>query len=165
MRRILLLACGLLPLTEAAEAAGTTFRDDRLSLNGTWKFDLRRDNQLTGSGPVSFGPVSASSQAVMISPWPGETAEGRWRTVVPWLLSATIVRSGRCSARFVAGDFLGKFDTSTIDLRLKAGDRFGGGFCIFRLDRTQSKALAALPAARKDLTWPRPASAGGDLNR
>jgi beta-galactosidase/beta-glucuronidase len=81
----------------AAAAANTTFRDERISLNGTWKFDLRRDNQLTGSGPVRFGPVSASSQAVLISPWPGETSEGRWHTSVPWAVSATILDSAPAS--------------------------------------------------------------------
>ncbi len=84
-----------LPLTLAllsvSALAKTTFRDDRLSLNGAWKFNLRRDNQLTGSGPVSFGPVSASSQTMMIAPWPSRVPEGRWQTAAPWPLSATIL--------------------------------------------------------------------------
>ena len=54
-------------------AGATSFRDDRVSLAGAWKFQLRRDNQLTGSGPVAFGPVSASSQAMMLEPWQGQT--------------------------------------------------------------------------------------------
>jgi len=83
----------ILLLGAAQLLAASTFRADRVSLNGTWKFDLRRDNRLTGTGPVSFGPVSASSQAVMIAPWPGETSEGRWRTSVPWPISATIIDS------------------------------------------------------------------------
>jgi hypothetical protein len=92
MRPILLL---LLSAIQLLAAGG--FRADRLSLNGTWKFDLRRDNQLTGAGPVSFGPVSASSQAVLIEPWdlPGENTAGRWRISTPWPVSATTVDSER----------------------------------------------------------------------
>ena len=72
---------------------GDTFRDDRVSLHGAWKFQLRRDNQLLTSGPVSFGPVSASSQAMFLEPWPGVTSEGRWRTAVPWPVAATLLGS------------------------------------------------------------------------
>jgi hypothetical protein len=73
---------------------GTSFRDDRVPLNGAWKFQLRHDNQLLTSGPVRFGPVSASSQAAFIEPWRGsQTSAGRWRTAVPWALSATLVGS------------------------------------------------------------------------
>jgi len=74
-------------------AGATSFRDDRVSLAGAWKFQLRRDNQLTGSGPVAFGPVSASSQAMMLEPWQGQTSEGRWRTGVPWPVSSTLLGS------------------------------------------------------------------------
>lgn len=84
-------------LASGTGVANTTFRDDRLSLNGTWKFELRHDNQLTGSGPVRFGPVSASSQAMLIAPLPGETSEGRWQTSVPWPVSATIFESAPAS--------------------------------------------------------------------
>jgi len=84
---------GAVLLVSFVASAGTTFRDDRVSLNGTWKFQLRRDNQLLTSGPVSFGPVSASSQAMFLEPWPGETSQGRWRTAVPWPVSSTILGS------------------------------------------------------------------------
>jgi hypothetical protein len=93
MRPMTGFALAAMLLASGTAAANTTFRNDRVSLNGTWKFELRHDNQLTGSGPVRFGPVSASSQAVLIAPSPGETAEGRWRTSVPWPVSATILDS------------------------------------------------------------------------
>ena len=86
---------GYLILVAAAVAlqGETNFRADSISLNGTWKFDLRHDNQLTQTGPVRFGPVSASSQAVMIAPAPGLTSEGRWHTSVPWPVSVTVLDS------------------------------------------------------------------------
>jgi len=76
---------------------GSAFRGDRISLQGEWKFQLRHDNQLTGKGPVSFGPVSASSQALLIAPQRGEAEEGSWRTSVPWPVSATLVD---CESQF-----------------------------------------------------------------
>jgi hypothetical protein len=39
--------------------AGTGYRDDRVSLNGTWRFQLRHDNRLLAAAPVRFGPVTA----------------------------------------------------------------------------------------------------------
>jgi hypothetical protein len=83
--RLVCLSLGLAGLLPAA-----SFRTDRISLDGSWKFQLRRDNRLVQPGPVRFGPVSASSQAVFIEPWPGQSQAGRWRTAVPWPLSATL---------------------------------------------------------------------------
>jgi hypothetical protein len=85
--------CLILVAAAAALQGETNFRADSISLNGTWKFDLRHDNQLTQAGPVRFGPVSASSQAVMIAPAPGLTSEGRWHTSVPWPVSVTVLDS------------------------------------------------------------------------
>ena len=58
LHTILTLVAPIAPLPLLAE---TTFRDDRIPLNGTWKFQLRHDNQLLTDGPVRFEPVTASS--------------------------------------------------------------------------------------------------------
>jgi hypothetical protein len=94
------LLCAALYLVAGASAA--TFRADRVPLGGVWKFELRRDNQLCQTGPVRFGPVSASSQALFLEPWKGQSQEGRWRTSVPWPLSATLIASNH--AGFVPPD-------------------------------------------------------------
>lgn len=72
--------------------AGTGYRDDRVSLNGTWRFQLRRDNRLLAAAPVRFGPVTASSQAAFLDPASGmETSAGRWFTSTPVPVAATIL--------------------------------------------------------------------------
>ncbi|MDP3000996.1 MAG: glycoside hydrolase family 2 TIM barrel-domain containing protein, partial [Bryobacterales bacterium] len=72
--------------------AGTGYRDDRVSLNGTWRFQLRRDNRLLAAAPVRFGPVSASSQAAFLDPASGmETSAGRWFTSPPVPVAGTIL--------------------------------------------------------------------------
>ena len=84
---LLLLAAGL-----GSAQGATSFRDDRLSLNGQWRFQLRRDNRLLTAGPVRFGPVSASSQAAMLEPvTSSETSAGRWLTSSPVPLAGTIL--------------------------------------------------------------------------
>jgi hypothetical protein len=90
-----LLLCSTLFAGAAVPSA--TFRADRVPLGGTWKFQLRRDNQLCQPGPVRFGPVSASSQALFLEPWKGQSHDGRWRTATPWPLSATLTSSSRAS--------------------------------------------------------------------
>ncbi len=73
-------------------SAGTTYRDDRVSLNGTWRFQLRHDNRLLAAAPVRFGPVSASSQAAFLEPASGmETSSGRWFTSTPVPVAGTIL--------------------------------------------------------------------------
>lgn len=74
--------------------AATNYRDHRVPLNGTWRFQLRHDNRLLAATPVRFGPVSASSQAAMLEPYTGgETSAGRWITSSPVPLAATILPS------------------------------------------------------------------------
>lgn len=74
--------------------AATNYRDDRVLLNGEWRFQLRRDNRLLAATPVRFGPVSASSQAAMLEPvTSGETSAGRWITSTPVPLAGTILPS------------------------------------------------------------------------
>ncbi len=86
---VILLAGALDP---GAGRAATNYRDDRVSLNGTWRFQLRRDNRLLAAAPVRFGPVSASSQAAMLEPFTGgETSAGRWITSTPVPLAGTIL--------------------------------------------------------------------------
>ena len=85
---LLRLACLAVALPALA---GTTYRDDRIRLNGAWKFQLRRDNQLLTDGPVRFGPVTASSQATFLGPAPGDRSDGRIITSVPWPLASTLV--------------------------------------------------------------------------
>src|SRR5450759_2134999 len=90
-----LLLCSTLFAGAAVPSA--TFRSDRVPLGGTWKFQLRRDNQLCQPGPVRFGPVSASSQALFLEPWKGQSQDGRWRTSTPWPLSATLTAANRAA--------------------------------------------------------------------
>lgn len=72
--------------------AATSYRDDRVSLNGEWRFQVRHDNRLLAATPVRFGPVSASSQAAMLEPHTGgETSVGRWLTSTPVPLAGTII--------------------------------------------------------------------------
>ena len=72
--------------------AATGYRDDRVSLNGTWRFQLRHDNRLLAPLPVRFGPVSASSQAAFLEPATGmTTSSGRWFTSTPVPVAATIL--------------------------------------------------------------------------
>ncbi len=87
-------SCALTLVATAAIASAGGFRDDRLSLNGEWRFQLRHDNHLLASGPVRFGPVSASSQAALLEPYVGgETSAGRWLTSSPVPVAATIIPS------------------------------------------------------------------------
>ncbi len=80
----------LMPTRAAAQRAGNSFRDDRVSLNGTWKFRLRRDNRLAGSGVVKFGPLTASSQALTKEPARDENRYLRFNLGMPWGLAATL---------------------------------------------------------------------------
>lgn len=87
MSRLLLLAA-----FSGFVFAATDYRNDRLSLNGTWRFQLRHDNRLLAPGPVRFGPVSASSQAAFLEPAAGmETSAGRWFTSTPVPVAGTIL--------------------------------------------------------------------------
>src|SRR5579862_2021265 len=91
-------ACLLLGTSVAAGQASSTYRDDKVSLNGAWKFQLRHDNQLTSNGEVRFGPVSASSQAYLNPPPTPDTPPLAWlKTEVPWGLAATITGTATAS--------------------------------------------------------------------
>lgn len=92
-RLIVLSSCALLlaPAKATAQQTSDTLRDDRVSLNGTWKFQLRRDNQLAIRGTVKFGPLSASSQTLTKEPAPGESPYLRSNLGMPWGLAATLV--------------------------------------------------------------------------
>jgi len=95
----IVLVSNFLLMTAAAQGqVDSTFRSDKLSLSGAWKFQLRHDNQLTANGAVQFGPLSASSQAYLnAQPWPPDVSGG-WKMVVPWGLSATLLGSPTNSA-------------------------------------------------------------------
>lgn len=93
-RTLLFYAMAVMAVWSGDGAQAATFRDDRVPLNGEWRFQLRRDNRLLTAGPVEFGPVTASSQAAMIEPYTGgETSAGRWITSTPVPLAATIIPS------------------------------------------------------------------------
>ncbi len=88
---IFLAAISLLtPGSVAAQRTSNTLRDDRISLDGTWRFQLRRDNQLAGAGVVKFGPLTASSQALTRGPAPGENRYLRFNLGMPWGLAVTL---------------------------------------------------------------------------
>ena len=83
----------------AAGQVSRTYRDDKVSLDGAWKFQLRHDNQLTSSGQVKFGPLSASSQAYLNPPPTPETPPLAWlKTEVPWGLAATLTGTATASS-------------------------------------------------------------------
>ena len=89
-------------LSGASMATGqvsSTYRENNVTLNGAWKFQLRHDNQLTSNGEVKFGPVSASSQAYLNPPPTPETPPLAWlKTEVPWGLAATITGTATASS-------------------------------------------------------------------
>ncbi len=88
---IALFALWLVIADVSPAQVNSTFRTDKLSLDGSWKFELRHDNQLTSAGEVNFGPVTASSQAYLNPPpVPGSAALAWLKTEVPWGLAATL---------------------------------------------------------------------------
>ena len=94
----LLVACILMGANLAAGQSSSTYRDDRISLDGAWKFQLRHDNQLTTSGEVAFGPVTASSQAYLNPPpTPGTAALTMIKMESPWGLAATLAGTATAS--------------------------------------------------------------------
>ena len=89
----LLIPCIALMTGAAMGQVKNSFRDDKVSLNGSWKFELRHDNQLTTSGPVKFGPVSASSQLLLSPVSPEAIPFGAKIRTMPWGVSATVISS------------------------------------------------------------------------
>jgi beta-galactosidase len=91
LQLIPIVACVLLGTNTAAGQVSSTYREDKISLDGAWKFQLRHDNQLTSSGEVKFGPVTASSQAYLNPPPTPETPSLAWlKMEAPWGLAATL---------------------------------------------------------------------------
>lgn len=121
-----------------AAAPAATFRADRLPLSGTWKFELRRDNQLCQTGPVRFGPISASSQALFLEPWKGQSHEGRWRTATPWPIAATLTSPNRAA-----------FPDSGYQIWRPHKDQQGPSW--WQADLGQAQTLAAI-----EINWARP---------
>src|ERR1017187_3387686 len=98
--QLLAIAAGMLLGANIATAqVSSTYRENKISLDGVWKFQLRHDNQLTSSGEVKFGPVSASSQAYLNPPPTPETPPLAWlKTEVPWGLAATLTGTATASS-------------------------------------------------------------------
>ncbi len=92
----LILLATFLPVGTLHAQYSTTFRDERLPLRGEWRFQLRRDNALLGKSTVRFGPVSASSHALILGPNsdPCCPLAGRMKTAPPYPVSSTLLGIG-----------------------------------------------------------------------